>query len=153
MKKLATYKEETEAMVAEQVATTKRTRSPRYVLGDTLELTGTSYFPARLNEKGKPVPAVYSGWVDDELFRILGDDADALNEVAPAWREGDVKHVDRGGQIVVLGTKAGKSCRLQEPGDEQDFIESYSLNAGHLTGEVDIIGANPVKFVRKASNG
>jgi len=128
----------------------RKQEGPRFVLGETLELSGTSYFPSRMNDKGKMIPAVYSGWHDDHLFRLLGDNADALNEVAPAWKQNNEPVVERGGQVVVLGTVAGKSCRFQEETDE--YIESYSVNAGHLTGEVDIVAPKPVTF-RRVVNG
>ena len=158
MKKMMTYAQEMEARnaaaaTAETAAPKRREQSPRYVLAESLELTGTSYFPERVNEAGKIVPAVYSGWHDDELFRLLGEDASALNEIAPAWKQSNVPVVERGGQVVILGTKPGKSCRYQEPNEEQDFLASFQLNAGHLTGEVDIEGAKPVAFFRRASNG
>ncbi len=163
MKKLSTYAQDMARAAAhqntddtlEKAANRRVSSRERFVLADQLELSGTSFFPERVNEKGKIVPAVYSGWHEDELFRLLGPDAVALNDIAPAWNENKVKHVERGGQIVIVGTKPGKSCRWQEPDYEkgEDFMPSYSLNAGHLTGEVDIEGATPVTFTRKASNG
>lgn len=134
--------------VAEKAA--RKPEGPRYVLGDKLELSGTSYFPARMNDAGKLIPAVYSGWHDDHLFRLLGENADALNEVAPAWKQNNEPVIERGGQVVILGTVPGKSCRFQE--ETEDYIESYSINAGHLTGEVDVLEPKPITF-RRAANG
>ena len=134
--------------VAEKAA--RKPEGPRYVLGDKLELSGTSYFPARVNDAGKLIPAVYSGWHDDHLFRLLGENADALNEVAPAWKQNNEPVIERGGQVVILGTVPGKSCRFQE--ETEDYIESYSINAGHLTGEVDVLEPKPITF-RRAANG
>jgi len=134
--------------VAEKAA--RKPEGPRYVLSDKLELSGTSYFPARMNDAGKLIPAVYSGWHDDHLFRLLGENADALNEVAPAWKQNNEPVIERGGQVVVLGTVPGKSCRFQ--GETEDYIESYSINAGHLTGEVDVLEPKPITF-RRAANG
>lgn len=134
--------------VAEKAA--RKPEGPRYVLSDKLELSGTSYFPARMNDAGKLIPAVYSGWHDDHLFRLLGENADALNEVAPAWKQNNEPVIERGGQVVILGTVPGKSCRFQE--ETEDYIESYSINAGHLTGEVDVLEPKPITF-RRAANG
>ena len=134
--------------VAEKAA--RKPEGPRYILGDKLELSGTSYFPARMNDAGKLIPAVYSGWHDDHLFRLLGENADALNEVAPAWKQNNEPVIERGGQVVILGTVPGKSCRFQE--ETEDYIESYSINAGHLTGEVDVLEPKPITF-RRAANG
>ena len=119
----------------------------RYVLGDKVELTGTSYFPERINEKGETVPAVYSGWHDNLLFRILGENADAINEIAPAWRQGEVVHPERGGQVVALGTITGTSCRWKNPTPE--YLGSYGLTATHLNGEIAIEEPRAVKFQLK----
>jgi hypothetical protein len=121
----------------------------RYVLGDRVELTGTSYFPERINEKGETVPAVYSGWHDNFLFRVLGENADAINDIAPAWRQGEVIHPERGGQVVVLGTNPGTSCRWKNPTPE--YLGSYALTATHLNGDVAIEEPKAVKFQLKGA--
>ena len=116
----------------------------RYVLGDRVELTGTSYFPERINEKGETVPAVYSGWHDNFLFRVLGENADAINAIAPAWRQGEAIDQAKGGQVVVLGTHRGTSCRWKNPTPE--YLGSYALTATHLTGEISIEAPKTIKF-------
>ncbi len=119
----------------------------RYILGDRVELTGTSYFPERLNEKGETVPAVYSGWHDNFLFRVLGENADAINAIAPAWRQGQDVDQTRGGQVVVLGTNPNTSCRWKNPTPE--YLGSYALTGTHLNGEVGIEAPKAIKFKLK----
>jgi hypothetical protein len=108
-----------------------------YILGDKIELTWTCYLSERISERGEVVWSVYSGRNDDGfLFRVLGENADAINSIAPAWRQDEVIHEDRGGQVVVLGTKVGTRCRWRNPTLES--YGQYALTATHLTGEVEI---------------
>ena len=139
-------------MEVEQQTAVVREEQIRFILGEELELTGTSYWPERTNDAGKLVPASYSGWCNDECFRLLGESADNLNIAAPAWKQGNVPVVARGGQVVVLGTVAGKSVKLQIPKIDEDFIPSYKLNDGHLTGDVDVRAPKVVKFKRKGQD-
>ena len=140
MSQSATTENAAPAVVAEDM------NRGRYMLGDKVELTGTTFFPERVNEKGETVPAVYSGWHDNHLFRILGDNAVAVNEIAPAWRQGDSMDQSKGGQVVVIGTIPGTSCRWRNPTAE--YLGSYSLTATHLNGEIDIEEPRTVTFRR-----
>lgn len=141
---LAALAQMTQAAPQQTLNPTEDMNRGRYVLGEQVELTGTSYFPERVNEKGEVVPAVYSGWHDNLLFRILGENADAINEIAPAWRQGETTDQARGGQVVVLGTHAGTSCRWKNPTPE--YLGSYALTATHLTGAVSIEAPKAIKF-------
>lgn len=145
---LATLSQMTDAAKPATVSDEDMNRA-RYILGDKVELTGTSYFPERTNEKGETVPAVYSGWHDNFLFRVLGENADAINAVAPAWRQGEVIHPERGGQVVVLGTNVGTSCRWKNPTPE--YLGSYALTGTHLTGDIEIEEPKAIKFQLKNS--
>ena len=145
----ATMAQMTEATTAAApTVTTEDMNRGRYVLGDKLELTGTTYFPERINDEGEAVPAVYSGWSDNHLFRILGENATAINEIAPAWKQGDATDHSRGGQVVVIGTIPGTSCRWRNP--TADYLGSYSVTATHMNGEIEIEAPRTITFKLKS---
>ena len=163
MKKLATYKEEIESTVPATV--TKPTTFE--ITEEVMEFTGGSYYTAKVNEAGRPVPQSFVFYHQDLRFRFTGETAEELYEALcemtlahPKMGFGAVLKVDKevvnpkaGGLKILLEMVPGTHAKLDTWEVVRDGLrveeEAFNLHKGHVTGAIGV-KARLVSFGKKA---